>query len=73
MKDQTVDGASGHTWDMFLRKSKILDRWRDTMRELLRQDKTFSEFEIFGDSAYKFGNTYLHTFLVSIISSALTC
>ena len=66
VKDQTVDGASGHTWDMFgplpirqndlylLRESKILDRWRDTIRELPHQDESTPEFKIFGDSAYKY-------------------
>ena len=66
VKDQTVDEASGHTWDMFgplpirqndlylLRESKILDRWRDAIRELPCQDESIPEFKIFGDSAYKF-------------------
>ena len=66
VKDQTVDGASGHTWDIYgplpirqndlylLRESNILDRWRDTIRELPREDESIPEMKIFGDSAYKY-------------------
>ena len=62
VKDQTVDGASGHTWDIYgplpirqndlylLRESNILDRWRDTIRELPREDESIPEMKIFGDS-----------------------
>ena len=66
VKDQTVDGASGHTWDLFgplpirqndlylLGESNILDRWLNIVRELPRQNENIPEMKIFGDSAYKF-------------------
>ena len=67
VKDQTVDGASGHTWDLFgplpirqndlhlLRESKILDRWKNTIGHLQHgEDDDSPSMKIFGDSAYKF-------------------
>ena len=63
-KDQTVDGATGHTWDLFgplpvrqndlylLRQSKMLERWKDSIDKIERPID-FPKLKIFGDSAYK--------------------
>ena len=64
VKDQTVDGATGHTWDLFgplpirqndlhlLRESKILDRWKNSIQN--NDIENVPSMKIFGDSAYKF-------------------
>ena len=65
VKDQTVDGATGHTWDLFgplpirqndlhlLRESNILHRWKNSVGDQHNADNAPS-MKIFGDSAYKF-------------------
>ena len=64
-KDQTIDGASGHTWDLFgplpirqndlymLRESHILLRWKELFERHGRSPDEI-KLKIFGDSAYKF-------------------
>ena len=66
VKDQTVDGASGHTWDLYgplpirqndlhlLRESQILHRWKNTISGIPQSDNHVPSMKIFGDSAYKF-------------------
>ena len=66
-KDQTIDGATGHTWDLYgplpvrqndiymLRESKLLQRWKQQVDNLLAgQIDDKPQPKIFGDSAYYF-------------------
>lgn len=64
-KDQTIDGASGHTWDLYgplpvrqndiylLRESKLLPRWKTILENIEGNNETPVP-KIFGDSAYSF-------------------